>query len=381
MTQVTIKTSTTKSFVTVKVNSSSLLKIKTAGPQGPSGAGVAIGGNAGDLLVRAAGPDYTTNWTTTPTVDKLTLNTGAGASVGSGEISWNASEGTLNLGTPGVTYQLGQELSFICKNVSSNLILDGEAVMFAGADSTTGYIEVTPMIADGSVPGYAFFGVATEQISIGATGYVTTLGKVRDLDTSAFPEDSLLWLNPTTPGAFQTTEPAAPNLKIAAAAVIKSHPTDGILFVRAETGRNIADCHDVEIGNGAEDLQYLGWAESFQRWQPFTLPNASPRSVTIAEPQSGDSFTLFRTDREITISSVTGLVRGNSTPSVTYEIRFDSDRDASGTLATVSDTVTNSTTGQAATVQNQPIPSGRYVWINITGVSGTVNEFNASIAF
>lgn len=250
-----------------------------------------------------------------------------------------------------------------------------------GADSTTGYIEIGPMIADGSVPGYTFFGVATESIAAGAVGYVTTLGKVRGVNTSAYPEDSLLWLNPTTPGKFQLTEPSAPNLKIAAAAVIKSDSVDGILFVRAETGRNIADCHDVEIGSGASDLQYLGWVEAYQRWQPLTLPNASPRSITIAEPQNGDSFTLFKTDREISISSVTGLVRGTSSPSVTYELRYASDRSTSGTLATVSDTVTNSTTGDVATVQNQPIPSGRYVWINITGVTGTVNEFNVSIAF
>jgi hypothetical protein len=50
-------------------------------------------------------------------------------------------------------------------------------------------------------------------------------------------------------------------------------------------------------------------------------------------------------------------------------------------LATISDTVTNTTTGDSATVQNQPIPSGRYVWIEITAVSGTVNEFNLSVAF
>lgn len=381
MTQVKIKTSTNQSLIKVKVDPASIVKIKTAGPQGPAGAGVAVGGNAGDLLVRGVGPDYTTNWTASPTVEKLALNKTVGLSAGDGELTWNLVEGTLNVGTPGITYQVGQELAFKCKNVSADPIVDGEAVMFMGADSTTGYIEVAHMIANGSVPGYTFFGVATEPIAIGAVGYVTTLGKVRGIDTSAFPEDSLLWLDPANPGGFTTTEPAAPNLKIAAAAVIISDPTNGVLFVRAETGRNIADCHDVEVGSGAADLQYLGWTEAYQRWQPITLPNASPRSITIAQPQTSDSFTLFKTDREITISSVTGLVRGSSTPSVTYEIRYASDRSTSGTLATVSDTVTNSTTGDAATVQNQPIPSGRYVWINITNVGGTVTEFNVSIAF
>lgn len=378
MTKVAITTNSNRTVVNVV--DTSIVRIKSAGPQGPTGAGVAAGGNPGDLLVRGVGPDYTTNWTSTPTVDKLAIDTTVSPATGVGELTWNATEGTLNVGTLGVTYQVGQELSFRCKNVSADPIVDGEAVMFMGADSVTGYLEIAHMIADGSVPGYTFFGVATEPIAIGAVGYVTTIGKVRGIDTSAFAEDALLWLDPLNDGGFTTVEPAAPNLKIAAAAVIKSDPVDGVIFVRAETGRNIADCHDVEVGPGAQDQQYLGWVEANQRWQPTTIPNVAPRSITIVQPQVNDSFTLFRTSRQTTITSVTGLVQG-STPSVTYELRYASDRSTVGTLATNSTTVTNTTTGSAATVVNQPIPSGRYVWIEVTGVSGTVDEFNVSIAF
>lgn len=345
-----------------------------------SPAGVPIGGNTGDILVKASGVNYDTYWTDAPTVDKLGFDTAAAETVTTGQLAWNATEGTLNIGTLGVTYQVGQELSFRCKNVSSDPIVDGEAVMFMGADSTTGYIEVAHMIANGSVPGYVFFGVATEPIAVGAVGYVTTLGKVRSLDTSAFPEDSLLWLDPANPGGFTTTEPEAPNLKIAAAAVIKSHATEGVIFVRAETGRNIADCHDVEVGAGAADREYLGWSKTYQRWQPTKVPNAAPRSITIAGPKSGDNFTLFRTDVPTTITNVTALVAG-TTPSVTYEIRYASDRTSAGTLAITPATATSTTTGNAATVQNQPIPANSYVWLVITSVAGTVGEMNVTIAF
>lgn len=101
------------------------------------------------------------------------------------------------------------------------------------------------------------------------------------------------------------------------------------------------------------------------------------KSVTIAGPQVDDSFTLFRTARETTIENVLALVSGGS---VTYELRFAADRSAAGTVA-ATDTVTNTTTGDAATIQNQPIPAGRYVWVKITAVSGTVDEFNLSVEF
>ena len=343
-------------------------------------AGVPLGGNTGDILVKSTGTNYDTAWTDAPTVDKLGFDTAAAETVSAGQLAWNSTEGTLDVGTPGVTYQLGQELSFRCKNTTAGTIADGTAVMFMGADATTGYLEIGPMVADNSVPGYVFFGVTTESIAPGAVGYVTTYGKVRGLDTSAFPDDSLLWLDPSTPGSFTLTEPAAPNLKIAAAAVVKSDPTTGVIFVRAETGRNIADCHDVEVGLGAADREYLGWSETNQRWQPLKVPNAAPRSISVLGPRPGDNFTLFKTDVETTLTAVTGLVSGTS-PSVTYEIRYASSRSAAGTLAISPSTATSTTTGTAATIQNQPIPADSYVWLLITSISGTVGEINVTMAF
>jgi hypothetical protein len=341
--------------------------------------GTPPGGNAGDLVVKASGVDYDTAWTDAPTVDKLGLDTTAAESVSTGQIAWNATEGTIDVGLlNGAVNQVGQEVQMLCKNTAASLTIpNGGGVMFTGADPLTLRLEVQPMNASGILPGYVFFGIATQAIPPGGEGYITTFGKVRNIDTSAYPEDSILWCDPVNPGQFVTTEPQAPNLKIAAAAVIKSHATTGVIMVRAETGQNLSDCHDVEVDT-AQDTNYLGWSEAMQHWMPFAVPNVAPRSITIVGPQLNDSFTLFRTTRETTISSVVGLVSGGS---VTYELRYAADRTTAGTLATISDTVTNTTTGDAATVQNQPIPSGRYVWILITAVSGTVNEFNLSVAF
>ena len=341
--------------------------------------GTPPGGNIGDLIVKASGTDYDTVWTDAPTVDKLGLDTTAAEAVSTGQLAWNATEGTIDVGLlHGSVNQIGQEVQLLCTNSAASLtITNGMGVMFTGADSTTLRLEVQPMQADGSLPGYVFFGIATQTIVPGAEGYVTAFGKVRGFDTSAYPEDSILWCDPVNPGQFVLAEPVAPNLKIAAAVVIKSHATEGALMVRADPGQNLSDCHDVEVDT-AQDTNYLGWSEALQHWMPLSVPNAAPRSITIAGPQIGDSFTLFRTSGATTIASAVALVSGGS---VTYELRYAADRTTAGTLATVSDTVTNTTTGDIAAMQNQPIPADRYVWIEITAVSGTVNEFNLSVAF
>ena len=343
--------------------------------------GTPPGGNIGDLVVKASGTDYDTVWTDAPTVDKLGLDLTAAETVSTGQLAWNATEGTIDVGLlHGSVNQIGQEVQLLCTNSATSLtITDGMGVMFTGGNSSTLRLEVQPMQANGDLPGYVFFGIATQTIAPGATGYITTFGKVRGLNTSAYPEDSILWCDPVNPGQFVLTEPIAPQLKIAAAAVIKSHATEGVLMVRADTGQNLSDCHDVETDT-AQDTDYLGWSEDMQHWMPLSVPNAAPRSITIVDPQPSDSFTVFRTTRATTISQVVALVAG-TTPAVGYELRYAANRTASGTTAIIPAIASNTTVGSGATVQNMPIPSGNYVWLNITTVSGNTTEFNLSVAF
>lgn len=110
----------------------------------------------------------------------------------------------------------------------------------------------------------------------------------------------------------------------------------------------------------------------------YTQTSAVPRSITIANPVVNDNFTLFRTEASTTISNVLALVRG-TTPSVTFVLKAGPDRNAVGTAITVSEAITNTTTGESVAIVNQPIATGYYVWLEITAVSGAVSEFNVSI--
>jgi hypothetical protein len=351
---VVVTDETTGATVVTTAGQTQTVTLTTEGPQGPPGLG-----------------------SSSPTITSLNFDPTGSENASPSQLSWNAVEGTLNVGTPGVTYQVGQELSFRCKNISASSLPNGTAVMFAGADASTGYIEVLPMIANGTIPGYVFFGVTTEMIAVGAVGYVTTLGKVRGINTSTYPEDAILYCDPSSPGQFVTEEPDAPNLKLPVAAVIKA-ASDGTIFVRTETGQRLKDCHDVVISD-ADDGDVLTWVDAANRWEHKPPANATaPRSITIASPQAGDNFTLFRTSRLTTISGVVGLVSGGA---VTYELRYAADRTTSGDMLTSIDTVTNTTTGDAATIQNPTIPTNQWVWLVITTVSGPVSEFSLSVAF
>jgi SH3-like domain-containing protein len=126
------------------------------------------------------------------------------------------------------------------------------------------------------------------------------------------------------------------------------------------------DTRRVKIGDGATAWNALAY---------FT----TPKSVTIAEPQASDEFTLFYTEYPTTLTQVQGVVRGTASPGATVEIRYAADRSAAGTLATVSTAITSTTTGQAVTAQNMPIPADRYVWLKVTAVTGVVSEVNVAV--
>ena len=378
MTSVNI--TTTKNTVTVDESGDiAVVTVKTAGQ---NGAGVAPGGTTNQLLVKDSAATYDTSWTSKPTLSGTVFDPGIATSFTDvGQIGWSAVDDGLAVQRDAdVLEVLGQDSHVYVKCVQPGGMIKGQVAMFAGVDPTTLRLEVSVLVADGTYPSYVFFGILAEDIAENGFGFVCTNGYIRGIDTSIYPAESVLWACTVNPGdlVLEQNLLGAPNLRIPTAVCVKSDAVNGEIYVRATTGVELYQLHDVQFEN-EEDGDTLVWNDDLQRWENKAPANASAaRSATIAEPLAGDSFTLFKTTRETTINDVTALVSGGS---VTYEIRYAADRTTAGTLAIVADTVTNTTTGDVATVQNQPIASGNWVWLEITAVSGTVDEFNVSVAF
>lgn len=376
----TVNITTTKNTVTVDESGDiAVVTIKTAGQ---NGAGVAPGGTTNQLLVKDSAATYDTSWTSEPTLGGAIFDPAIATSFSQvGELGWsNVDRGLAAQRDSDVVAVIGQDTHVYVKCVHPGGMIKGQVAMFAGVDATTLRLTVRTLVADGTYPSYVFFGILAEDIAENGFGLCCTNGYIRGIDTSIYPAESVLWACTVNPGDLVLEENllGAPNLRIPTAVCVKSDAVNGEIFVRATTGVELYQLHDVQFENEVNG-DVLVWNDDLQRWENKAPANASAaRSATIAEPVSGDNFTLFKTTRETTISDVTALVSGGS---VTYEIRYATDRTAAGTLAIVAATVTNTTTGDTATVQNQPIASGNWVWLEITAVSGTVDEFNVSVAF
>jgi hypothetical protein len=179
-----------------------------------------------------------------------------------GRLSWNNSDGTLDLGMKGgnVTQQIGQEIFYEIRNETTSSILNGTSLYANGVTAGSGRITAAPFVADGNTREVRYLGLATENISTGVNGFVTYFGYVRDLDTRGTNPSSIavgdenwsvgdiLYAHPTVPGKLTNVRPKH---EIIVAIIIIRHQSTGVLFVRPSSFGHLDDIHDVIINTGS----------------------------------------------------------------------------------------------------------------------------------
>lgn len=212
--------------------------------------------------------------------NSYSLNTSASISVEPGQMAWNNSDGTLDVGTGygGVVLQVGQETHYVVRNSSGDQIENGTAVYCNGVTEGAGRKTVLPMVGDGSISPVDFLGLATMDINNGVNGVITYFGYVRGLDTRGTANTAIsvgdetwavgdnLYVHPTAPGKLTKFEPEAPNTKICVGAITTRNQTTGIIFVRPTTNLVLNKLSDVQVDTPL-DGQLLQYVSANTRWE------------------------------------------------------------------------------------------------------------------
>lgn len=171
-------------------------------------------------------------------LNKIGFDTTADVAVSTGQIAWNNTEGTIDIGLEnGSVLQAGQENIRKVTNNSGALISNGTLVMFNGTNGASGRINVKPFTA-GFDEAIKLYGVATQSIASNADGIITIEGKVRGIDTTGasvgevWADGDILYAKPNDNGRMTKVAPADNELKIVVASVIKAHHANGTLEIR-----------------------------------------------------------------------------------------------------------------------------------------------------
>jgi hypothetical protein len=235
------------------------------------------------------------------TSNVITFNTAAGIEVAAGQMAWNSSDGTLDIGLSyaNVVLQVGQETHYVVRNDTGNIIENGTAVYCSGVAGGSGRIEASPMM--GNIDAVKFLGLSTQDISNGVNGVITYFGYVRGLDTRGTANTAIsvgdetwavgdqLYVHPTAAGKLTNVEPAAPNVKICVASVIIRNQTAGVVFVRPTTNLTAADLSDVQITSPVSD-QILLYDNN--RWENVNFGIDIDTTPTLGGNLAGAGFNV-----------------------------------------------------------------------------------------
>lgn len=215
-------------------------------------------------------------------LDVLSFNVDNESLLTKGQISWDDTEGTMDIGlTDNTTIHIGEHRYFRIRNQTNNTLYKGQVVYATGVHSN-GLITPDLYIADGSIREVRFMGVVLENVSVNNNGYVIDFGHLEEMDLDGSVSDyavgdetwlpgDILYVHPTVSGKLTKIEPKH-SIIVALILDVGNGNGNGRMFVRPTSYGHLNDNHDVNI-TGVLDGQFLQYNSSTDYWTPSSSGN------------------------------------------------------------------------------------------------------------
>lgn len=165
------------------------------------------------------------------------------------------------------------------RNTTGATLTKGTAVYISGA---TGQIPtVTKALANSDATSAQTLGLMTADLANNANGYVTVIGLITNIDTSAYTDGAQLYLSGATAGTLTATKPYAPTHLVYVAVVEYAHATQGKLFVKVQNGYEMDELHNVSAQSPTNG-QVLIYNETTSLWEKANLTAGTNVTITNA---------------------------------------------------------------------------------------------------
>lgn len=260
---------------------------------------------------------------------------GAGPS-GIGQLAWNDTNGTLEFILKGgnVPLDIGQENVALVKHADNTGLTKGKVVYVAGSDGTNKTVRYAQ--ANSEATSSKTFGVMAEDATGGSKGFVCTQGIVSNINTLALTEGAAVYVSPTTAGDLTSTKPSAPNHMVLVGFCVRSHASNGVLYISVVNGFELQELHNVSINVGTlANGDIIKYNSSTQLWENVaaddipahasTHGSAGSDPITIAPSQvtgtavinSDSRLTDTRTPTDASVTSPKFNIDYAAAPTVT----------------------------------------------------------------
>lgn len=235
----------------------------------------------------------------------------------------------------------------LVRNTTGATLTKGTVVYITGA---TGQIStVSKAIATGDSTSAQTLGVMSANLANNSNGYVTIIGLVTDMDTSAYTDGQQLYLSPTTAGTYTATKPYAPDHLVYVAIVEHAHPTQGKLFVKVQNGYELDELHNV-AAQSPSNGQTIVYNSTTSLWEKNTVSLTDGVNGTLPVANGGTGQTSY-TDGQLLIGNTSGNTLTKATLTAGTGISITNGNGSISIAATNSGTVT-SVTGSSPVVSS-----------------------------
>ena len=284
----------------------------------------------------------------------LDFDTATTSTAGVGQMAWNNTDGTVDLGMQGgLKNKLGHQLFVKARNNSGSSITKGSVVKVVGVAG--GFIGINLAKGDSDANSATAFGIVAENIADASNGFVGINGIIHGLNTNSFTEGDVLYLSPTVAGTFTNVKPVAPQHAVVVGYVAKKSATDGHILMHVQNGYELDELHDVTYPTTPANNQILQYNFAQARWEnknfPIEIQLAASDETTALT--TGTAKVTFRMPHAMTLTAV----RASLTTAQTSGSIFTVDINENGTSILSTKLTIDNTEKTSVTATTPPVVS------------------------
>lgn len=168
-------------------------------------------------------------------------------------------------------------------------------------------------------------GFVSGTIAVNDTGWVVLVGKIEKLNTSAFANGDIIYLDSIS-GEWTKTKPQAPYHMVYLGVVTKANAGNGSIYVKCQNGYELDEIHDVQITSPANN-NVLTYESSTSLWKNKTIATAlgytpiAPADTSVFQRKSISSYSIMANNTNAdanTTAQVFKDISGTYTGTITW---------------------------------------------------------------
>jgi hypothetical protein len=268
-------------------------------------------------------------------VNGVTFNTAGTTAPSSGQIVYNSTYGTHQVGLSGSNVMLmGQDLVVYAVNDEANTLSKGEVVYISGANGNHATVKRATNNSDANSA--TTIGIVKSDIASGQLGYIVSQGVVDGLNLGSYTAGDKLYLG-NVAGTFTNVKPASPAHYVFIGVVERANAGNGQVLVRVQNGFELDEIHDVFLNNVQQNDMLIRNAGN-SLWVNQSVSSVVANSNITLKQYQETRVDLGSTGGNITLNMANGSIFAmTATSSISNIALSNAGVGASGTLIITQD--------------------------------------------